>query len=104
MPTESDRDDLARIIQTVTKDAHWQTWDQTSDGIRAWCRAKADEAMAAGWRKVGAGVVVVSRGDLQALLTAYCDPNIDEWPEEEGDIAERVAAALADPAGANGGE
>jgi hypothetical protein len=53
MPTESDRDDLARIIFTAAPQYSWQPWEETSDGIRARCRAKADEAMAAGWRKVG---------------------------------------------------
>jgi hypothetical protein len=60
MPSESNRDDLARIIFTAKPEARYQTWEQTSDGIRAWCRAKADDAMAAGWRKVGADQVMVS--------------------------------------------
>jgi hypothetical protein len=63
-PTEQDRDDLARMFFTARQEVRWQTWEQTSEGVRAWCRAKADEAMAAGWRKVRVDEVVVSRSAI----------------------------------------
>jgi hypothetical protein len=142
MTTESDRDDLARIIFTVTKDAHWQEWEQTSEGIRAWCRAKADEAMATGWRRVGDVSSQMARAaddvlDQDGYAVAYFIHDdqsvtftVDRWDAtEEGweaetlivqpdgtslssdsdtclrltDMCRAVAAALAHPAGANGG-
>jgi hypothetical protein len=118
MPTDSDRDSLARIIFTVTEYASWQTWEQTSDGLRDWCRAKADEAMAKGWRKVGADQVVVSREtaeiarrNTRLMRAGYQRPQPEEtkWagilpPTELDKAIDELEAALADPAGANGGE
>jgi hypothetical protein len=94
MPSESNRDDLARIIFTAKPEARYQTWEHTSDGIRAWCRAKADDAMAAGWRKVGVDQVMVSRKD--AVVVAH-EPR---YSAEFDGARSYLRAALADPAGA----
>jgi hypothetical protein len=100
----SDRDDLARIIFTATATNLWLTWEQTSEGIRAWCRAKADEAMAAGWRKVGAGQCIANSQDLDHAYD-ITGRRFDETHDTEWlDIHALIGSALADPAGANGGE
>lgn len=96
-----DRDGLARIFFTTTHEARWQTWEQTSDGFRTWCRERADDAMAAGWR------LPLTRSEIVNNLG---------YSEKDRDRPDRIAtsliiaglavedAALADPAGANGGE
>jgi hypothetical protein len=107
MATDSDRDDLARIIFTVTEYASWQSWEMTSDGWRNLCRAKADEAMAKGWRKVGAEQVVVRRTDAMLAAKLLRKENqtwCGNYGVECGEMADRIVSALADPAGANGGE
>jgi hypothetical protein len=101
MPTESDRDDLAQMFFAAIVHLNWQTWEQTSDDIRAWCRAKADDAMAAGWRRP------LTRSEIVNNLG---------YSEKDRNRPDRIAtsliiaglavedAALADPAGATGGE
>jgi hypothetical protein len=143
MPTDSDRDSLARIIFTATHEFRHQSWEQTSEGWRNQCRAKADDAMAAGWRKIGDVSSQMARAaddvlDQDGYAVAYLIHDdqsvtfmVDRWDAtEEGweaetliiqpdgtslssdsdtclrltDMCRAVHAALADPAGANGGE
>jgi hypothetical protein len=95
MPTDSDRDSLAQIIYTAKPEARYQTWEHTSDGIRRWCRAKADDAMAAGWRKVGAQDVVVPKWIVDEARFVIRRDN--DLRVQYTHVLDTFDAALADP-------
>jgi hypothetical protein len=106
MPTESDRDDLARIIFTATQWAFSQTWEETSEGVRRWARQKADDAMAAGWRKFNQWQWAMLDMALDFAISGSREQGLDEASKQFSDLQAYLSrdAALVDPAGADGGE
>jgi hypothetical protein len=112
--TESDRDDLARIAYRGEEGAwehHVALAKQVPDSISADIvkdvMAFVDAVLAAGWRKVGEDQVVVRRTTTkmcQAVLQVAAKSRASYMRDQVTNALDDVTAALADPAGANGGE
>ena len=108
MPTESDRDSLARLAQDLHR--AWGTdpefpWDDLQHPRNQFFEGPAARLLQLGWRKAGSDQIVVSKATGSVALsaieeflrTADIDYGWTEYVDAEDELRAALAAALADP-------